>query len=115
EAYRVRRSDDNCASERPAGLCARGDPHHAEHQRLMDAAELRVRRATYQRFVELGRAPWAAEIAEAIGSDEGAVRAAWRRLHDTHALVLDETGDIRMLNPFAARPTDFRVDAGGRS
>jgi hypothetical protein len=81
----------------------------------MDAAELRVRRATYQRFVELGRAPSWGEVAEAVGVSEEEVRASWRRLHDAHALVLDEAGEIRMLNPFAARPTDFRVDAGGRS
>jgi hypothetical protein len=38
-----------------------------------------------------------------------------RRLHDAHALVLDDAGAIRMANPFAARPTPFRVEAGGRS
>ena len=43
------------------------------------------------------------------------MRASWRRLHDGHALVLDEVGEIAMANPFAARPTDFRVDAAGRS
>jgi hypothetical protein len=80
----------------------------------MDAADLTVRRTTYRRFVELGRAPTAGDIAAATGSDEDSIRAAWRRLHDAHALVLDEAGEIRMANPFAARPTDFRVDAGGR-
>lgn len=39
----------------------------------------------------------------------------WRRLHDGHALVLDDAGRIRMANPFAAQPTPFRVEAGGRS
>jgi hypothetical protein len=81
----------------------------------MDDLDLQVRRATYRRFVEVGRAPTAGEVAEAIGITEDEIRAAWRRLHDGHALVLDETGEIRMANPFAARPTDFRVDADGRS
>jgi Alkylmercury lyase len=81
----------------------------------MDAADLEVRRATYRRFVELGRAPSALEVAATVTTDEPAVRASWRRLHDAHALVLDETGELRMVNPFAARPTDFLVDAGGRS
>ena len=81
----------------------------------MDDADLRTRRATYRRFVELGRAPTAAEVGQSIGAAEAEVRASWRRLHDGHALVLDDAGDIRMANPFAARPTDFRVDAGGRS
>ena len=81
----------------------------------MDPADLAIRRATYRRFVELGRAPTAADVAGVVDSDEATVRAAWRRLHDAHALVLDGTGEIRMANPFAARPTDFLVDAAGRS
>jgi hypothetical protein len=89
----------------------------------MDAIDLQVRRATYRRFVELGRAPTAAEVAAAVeaevgvatGGDEAEVRASWARLHDAHALVLDDRGEIRMANPFAAQPTDFRVEAGGRA
>ena len=81
----------------------------------MDDADLTTRRATYRRFVELGRAPTAAEVGESIRMDAAEVRASWRRLHDAHAIVLDEDSEIRMANPFAARPTDFRVDAGGRS
>jgi hypothetical protein len=81
----------------------------------MDPDDLTIRQATYRRFVELGRAPSAAEVGAAIEAPEEAVRAAWHRLHEAHALVLDEAGEIRMANPFAARPTDFRVEAGGRS
>jgi hypothetical protein len=81
----------------------------------MDDLDLRIRRATYRRFVELGRAPSAGEVAAVVGADLGVVQAAWRRLHEGHALVLDDAGEIRMANPFAARPTDFRVDAAGRS
>jgi hypothetical protein len=81
----------------------------------MDDADLRTRRATYRRFVDLGQAPTAVEVGKAIGLDAAEVRASWRRLHDAHALVLDDAGELRMANPFAARPTDFRVDAGGRS
>jgi formate-dependent nitrite reductase cytochrome c552 subunit len=79
----------------------------------MDAADIELRNATYQRFAELGRAPTPREIAEATARSEGDVRAAWRRLHDAHALVLDEAGDIRMANPFSAVPTPFRVHAAG--
>ena len=75
---------------------------------------MNVRNATYRRFVELGRAPTPAEVAAAVGEPEDLVRASWLRLHDAHALVLDETGQLRMANPFAAGPTDFRVDAKGR-
>jgi hypothetical protein len=44
-----------------------------------------------------------------------AVREAWRRLRDAHALVLEAgTGEIRMANPFSAVPTPHRVHAAGR-
>jgi hypothetical protein len=81
----------------------------------MDQADIDLRNATYRRFVEIGRAPTPAEVAATIGSTAEAVSEGWRRLHDGHALVLDADGAIAMLNPFAARPTPFRVEAGGRS
>ncbi len=81
----------------------------------MDAADIDLRRATYRRFVELGRAPTPAELAAATGMAASAVREGWRRLHDAHALVLDARGEIAMANPFAARPTPFVVETGDRS
>jgi hypothetical protein len=81
----------------------------------VDASDRDLRNATYAAFVNLGRAPTAAAVADASGLSEPAVREGWRRLHDAHALVLDERGEIRMANPFAAQPTAFRVEAAGRS
>jgi Alkylmercury lyase len=81
----------------------------------VDQADLDLRNATYRRFVELGRAPTPAEVAATIGRSAEAVSKGWRQLHDGHALVLDADGAIAMLNPFAARPTPFRVEADGRS
>jgi hypothetical protein len=81
----------------------------------MDEADIEVRQATYRRFVELGRGPSAAEVAAAVGQSEADVRETWSRLHDAHALVLDSAGEIRMANPFSAVPTDFVVEAAGRS
>jgi hypothetical protein len=81
----------------------------------VDAADIDLRNATYRRFVELGRAPSAEEVAATLALDVPAVRSAWWRLHDAHALVLDETGSIRMANPFSSVPTSFRVEADGRS
>jgi hypothetical protein len=80
----------------------------------MEAPDIELRNATYRRFVDLGRAPTASEVAAATDRSESDVRAAWRRLHDAHALVLDGTGEIRMANPFSAVPTPFRVQAAGK-
>ena len=80
----------------------------------MDARDLELRNLTYRFIAETGRAPTAAEIAGAAAVDTPEVSAAWRRLHEAHALVLDTQGAIRMLNPFSAVPTSFRVEADGR-
>jgi hypothetical protein len=81
----------------------------------VDEADLRARNATYRRFVELGRAPSPAEVAAELGTGEAEVAAAWRRLHDGHALVLDRAGGLLMAHPFSAVPTAYRVQAAGRS
>ena len=76
----------------------------------MDVALLDLRNRTYAAFVEVGRAPTAAEL-----GDEQEVKAGWRELHDAHALVLDPaTDEIRMANPFSAVPTPYRVHAAER-
>ena len=81
----------------------------------MEKRDLELRALTYSMFVELGRAPTAAEVAERAGSSVGEVHSGWRRLHDAHALVLNSaTTEIRMANPFSAVPTAYRVQADGR-
>ncbi|HLY94286.1 MAG TPA: organomercurial lyase [Gaiellaceae bacterium] len=76
----------------------------------MDERDVDLRNRTYARFVELGRAPTAVEL-----GDPDDVTAGWRRLHDAHALVLNRaTDEIRMLNPFSAVPTAYRVRARDR-
>ena len=81
----------------------------------MDEHDLALRNRTYGLVAELGRVPAAAEVAARAGMDVDAVLAGWRRLHDAHALVLDETGtSIRMANPFSGVPTPYRVHAAGR-
>jgi hypothetical protein len=76
----------------------------------VDAADIALRNHTYAAFIELGRAPTPDELGPV---DD--VLSGWRRLHDGHALVLDPaTDELRMLNPFSAVPTAYRVRAGGR-
>jgi hypothetical protein len=76
----------------------------------VEDSDLELRRQTYALFVGHGRAPGAAEL-----GDPEEVVAGWRRLHDEHALVLNAAADeLRMLNPFSAVPTAYRVQAAGR-
>jgi Alkylmercury lyase len=82
----------------------------------MTDRDLGLRNLTYRLFVELGRAPSAAEVADTVGLTRAEVAEAWRRLHDAHALVLEPgTAEIHMANPFSAVPTPYRVEAAGRS
>lgn len=78
-------------------------------------ADLALRRETYRLFVEMGRAPSHAELADATGRPIDDVVLGLRRLHDGHAVVLEpDTDGIRMANPFSAVPTPYRVEAAGR-
>jgi hypothetical protein len=82
----------------------------------VDELDLRIRNEVYSSFVRDGHAPTPAATAAALELAEDDVAAAYRRLHDAHALVLEPGGtEIRMLNPFAAIETGYRVEAGGRS
>ena len=81
----------------------------------MDERDLRLRRLTYELFVEFGHAPTADEVASAAASTGADVLRGWRRLHDAHALVLNAAAsEVRMANPFSGVPTAYRVYAGER-
>jgi hypothetical protein len=81
----------------------------------MEAADLVTRNVTYGLFLAFGHAPTADSVASALGTTRDEVRAAWRRLEDEHALVLEpRTPEIRMANPLSAVPSAYRVNAAGR-
>ena len=81
----------------------------------MDERDLELRNRTYGLFVEVGRAPAAADVARVAGLELQDVEAGWRRLHEAHALVLNpEMTELRMANPFSAVPSAYRVRAADR-
>jgi hypothetical protein len=81
----------------------------------VDDLDLRVRNLTYGLIRELARPPRLDEAAGLLGLERQEVAAAWQRLHDAHALVLGDDGEIRMAPPFSGVPTPYRVEADGRS
>ncbi|MBA3476545.1 MAG: hypothetical protein H0T10_07320 [Actinobacteria bacterium] len=82
----------------------------------MDELDLRIRNHVYASFVQSATAPSVAEVAASTRLPEDEVAAAYQRLHEAHALVLQPDGSgIQMLNPFSAVATANRVEAGGRS
>jgi len=75
-----------------------------------------IRTAVYRFFIEHARVPSTDEIAAQFDVTPNAARAALRRLHDAHTLLLEPGGErIRMLNPFSGVETPHRVDTGGRT
>ncbi len=81
----------------------------------MNERDVELRNVTYRRFVELGRGPTADEVGSQARLTVAEVEAGWGRLHEAHALVLNPaTVEIRMLNPFSALPSTYRVHARER-
>ena len=76
----------------------------------MDTAALRS--MIYRHTVETGLVPSRIEL-ESMVDDPTSLGVDLARLHDAHAIVLDDrperAGEIRMALPFAAEPTDYRV------
>ena len=78
-----------------------------------DAFTNKVRISTYQETVRTGRVPSMAEVAAALGADLRDVRAAYERLSESHAFMIDlETGELWRAAPFSAVPTGFPVRIG---
>ena len=74
-----------------------------------------IRLFVYRYIVEHGRPPTVAETATGMDLPANDVQAAYGRLHDGHALLLDPGAHtIRMAWPFSGVPTPFRVQANGR-
>jgi hypothetical protein len=74
-----------------------------------------VRLHIYRRFAEDGRPPSVDQTAEALRAQPEEVGRGYRRLAEGRVIVLDPgTTDVWMANPFCAKPTAFRVEAGDR-
>jgi hypothetical protein len=83
----------------------------------MEEARLwEIRAFVYRRFAETARPPSVEESALHFGLSGEELAAAYRWLHEHHALYLKPgTHDILMANPFSGVETAFRVHADGRA
>lgn len=82
----------------------------------MNEFERLVRARVIGALRDTSKAPSNADVASALGSTSGAVRAAVRALADEHRLALiPGTDSVWMAHPFSAVPTDFVVSSSGRS
>jgi Alkylmercury lyase len=74
-----------------------------------------LRLAVYRHFIEQGRGPTIREMAKLVSKSLPQVKAAIRRLAESHALVLQENGEVWRAAPFSAVPTAFPVQAEEQS
>jgi hypothetical protein len=78
--------------------------------------DVEVRLALYRDFVDRGRAPSTARLAELLRTTVAAVRESLERLAAGRAIVLQpESREVMFAPPLSAIPTPFLVHAGGRS
>jgi hypothetical protein len=81
-----------------------------------EALDREVRLRVFARLAETGRAPSPAGLASALGVAQPGVEDALRRLAAARLLVLaPATANVWLAPPFAAVPSDFRVEARGRT
>lgn len=71
-----------------------------------------VRHYIYNHMVKTGQAPTLLQCTQALSCSLADARAAYQRLADGRALVLQSSGEILMAEPFSAVPTAFHVQVG---
>jgi hypothetical protein len=72
-----------------------------------------VRLELFRLLAETGEPPSREQVASRAGVSEREVAQAYRRLHHTHAIVLDDHEELWMAAPFSAVPTGYVVHARG--
>jgi len=81
-----------------------------------DVLDRLVRLFVFEHTADTGRVPSLPEVSSGLGHPQDAVEASLRRLAAGRVIVLAPgTTNIWMANPFSAVPTDFRVEAQGRT
>src|SRR5918992_1108063 len=82
-----------------------------DSQQTLDTA---VRLELYRFFIDQGRSPVPAGVAQTLATDQASVEDSLRRLAQAHVLVLAPgTRYTWMAPPLSAIPTPFRVEVGG--
>ena len=69
----------------------------------------RLRGHLYRRIGKSGAVPTRLELRDGLEATVGEVDRALAFLADSHGLVLDNAGEVRMAHPFSALATPFRV------
>jgi len=79
------------------------------------AFDSRLRLFVYRQMVRKGKCPAVAEMAKSLASPIERVRVSLARLSESHAFMLQNSGELWRVAPFSAIPTAFPVKIGRHS
>ena len=83
---------------------------------INDSLLWQVRHFVYNHFADATRPPTVDETARHFNIQIEEAGALYKELHNHHAFFLEPGAlTIRMANPFSGIPTDFKVDANGKT
>lgn len=83
---------------------------------MSEGSDQRVKEAIAMSIRSRGLIPTIAQVASDLGTTEDEVDASFERLAAAHVFIPQRgSREIYAYNPFCAGPTDFQVDAGGRT
>jgi hypothetical protein len=77
--------------------------------------DARLSQHVYRHFIQAGKAPTVAQMASALSVPLRKLKAGLQRIAQSHAFVLQESGELWRAAPFSAVPTAFPVQVGKRS
>jgi hypothetical protein len=90
-------------------------PKQKQSSAVVREFDSQLRLAVYGYTIRTGRVPLVAEMARAFSCPVRKVRDALTRLSESHAFMLQETGELWRVAPFSAISTAFPVHVGKRS
>jgi hypothetical protein len=83
---------------------------------MNDTLLWQVRHFVYNHFADTTHPPSVEDTAKHFNISTQEASEYYRELHNHHAIFLEpETLTIRMANPFSGIPTDFKVQANGKT
>jgi hypothetical protein len=77
--------------------------------------EARLRLFVYRHILRYEKSPTLAEMVKSLASSTRQVRASLARLSQSHALMMQDNGELWRAAPFSCIPTAFPVRVGRRS
>jgi len=78
------------------------------------AMDVRLRQFIYRHFIQKEKAPRIREMAAALKCNPREINAGLGRLSRSHAIMVEESGELWRAAPFSAVPTAFPVEMGPR-